>query len=171
VKPDLFPHWSQYVCRISPMMHDSRTVKNQDPWWFLPSEHAGGSCSVTSIFRQACDGSTFVRPLTARCQATVGHADLRTTTPLFRDLAEVGHRAGRDRRGGGLVSGGTDRPVASGPAGSAVRLQPDHGQDTTSPVRVVVACRVGPRHRPGGAPFAGVRVIRSAGAAGLARLG
>jgi hypothetical protein len=62
-------------------------------------------------------------------------------------------------------------PWRRSPAGSAVRLQPDHGHDTASPVRVVDACRVGPRHRPGGAPFAGVRVIRSASAAGLARLG
>jgi hypothetical protein len=62
-------------------------------------------------------------------------------------------------------------PCRRGPVGSTVRLQPDHGHETASPVRVVVACRVGPRHRPGGAPFAGVRVIRSAGAAGLARLG
>jgi hypothetical protein len=103
------------------------------------SEHAGGLCSVTSIFCQACDESTFVRRLTPRCQATVGHADLRTTTRSFvillRSVIEWVVTAAAVI----WVRVGQIAPWHRGPAGSAVRLQPDRGHDTTSPVRVVDA--------------------------------
>ena len=101
-----------------------------------PSEHAGGLCSVTSIFRQACDGSTFVRRLLQDVRppsATPTCARLpRSLVTLRRSVIErvltaaaviLGSRCDRSRRVVGVQQsprcGSSPTTVITQPAPSA----------------------------------------------------